>query len=57
MADCRVMLVDDHAVFRETLGVGLGHDQKLTVVAEAGSTTEVCFVGKDFVLLWQICAA
>ena len=44
MKVCRVMLVDDHAVFRETLAVGINHlsaahdGQKLRVVAEAGST-------------------
>lgn len=40
MTTCRVMLVDDHAVFRETLAVGLSHSPNVEVVAEAGSTTE-----------------
>lgn len=34
------MLVDDHAVFRETLAVGVNHSPGLNVVAEAGSTAE-----------------
>lgn len=40
MPICRTMLVDDHAVFRETLAVGLRQSPNIEVVAEAGSTTE-----------------
>ena len=40
MANCRVMLVDDHAVFRETLAFGLSQAGSIDVVAQAGSTTE-----------------
>ena len=37
---CRVMLVDDHAVFRETLAAGFSALANILVVGEAGSTTE-----------------
>ncbi|MEQ8693585.1 MAG: response regulator transcription factor [Pseudomonadales bacterium] len=46
MPACRVLLVDDHAVFRETLAVGINQlgserrEQTLQVVAEAGSSGE-----------------
>ncbi|NKB98151.1 MAG: response regulator [Pseudomonadales bacterium] len=39
MDHCRVMLVDDHAVFRETLAVGL-NQSGIDVVDQAGSTQE-----------------
>ena len=37
---CRVMLVDDHAVFRETLAGGFASLPTVEVVAEEGSTTD-----------------
>lgn len=40
MSDCRVLLVDDHAVFRETLAFGLTRTPDIAVVGQAGSTTE-----------------
>ena len=36
----RILLVDDHALFRSTLALLLGHEPDLEVVAQAGSLTE-----------------
>ena len=37
---CRVLLVDDHAVFRETLAVGLSQGDGIVIVGQASTTAE-----------------
>ena len=36
----RILLVEDHALFRSTLALLLGHEPELEVVAQAGSLAE-----------------
>jgi DNA-binding NarL/FixJ family response regulator len=36
----RILLVEDHAIFRSTLALLLGHEPDLEVVAQAGSLAE-----------------